>query len=343
MAASFSRDVWYYALPGHQLKPGKTLVKTFLNEPILFGRTTAGEVFALRDICPHQAAPLSAGGFDGCQVSCGFHGWRFDETGQCVDIPSLAKDQRFELSKLKAKSYLVSEVQGNIWIYMAEAGSTAAPSEVPRVPFFEGAYQIAYTTRFESDIDHAVVGLLDPAHIAFVHRGWLWRSPVELEDIVKDFKPSLQGFTMQRHVLEHQTLIYRLMGSRPEIEISFRLPGIRIEHISTSDNTACSLTTTTPISENETEVTTLLYTTMPWIPLFKPVALWFARSFLGQDREILHKQQSRLQYNPKTILIGDSDAQARWYFRLKKERSRATAEKRPFKNPVQPQTLHWRS
>jgi hypothetical protein len=32
-----------------------------LGEPVLIGRTKAGRLFALRDICPHRAAPLSAG------------------------------------------------------------------------------------------------------------------------------------------------------------------------------------------------------------------------------------------------------------------------------------------
>ncbi|MCA6558579.1 MAG: Rieske 2Fe-2S domain-containing protein, partial [Pseudanabaena sp. M114S2SP2A07QC] len=49
----FLNNIWYYALLGEQLKRGKVLAKTILNEPILFGRTLDGEVFALRDICPH--------------------------------------------------------------------------------------------------------------------------------------------------------------------------------------------------------------------------------------------------------------------------------------------------
>lgn len=340
----FLKDVWYYGLPGHQLKPGQTIAKTLLNEPILFGRTQSGSVFALRDACPHQATPLSAGSFDGNKIECAFHGWTFDETGQCVSIPSLASSQTFNTKCLKTKSYPVSEVQGNIWIYMASHDRQVSLKDVPKVPFFENrTYQAAYATRFMSDIDHAVVGLLDPAHIAFVHRAWWWRSPASLQEVVKQFEPSLYGFTMQRHQLEEKTLLYRLVGPNPEVEISFQLPGIRTEHISTAKNTVCSLTATTPISETETEVTTLLYTTIPWFPLFKPFALNFMRSFLAQDRSILAKQKARLQDDPTTTFVGDADAQARWYYRLKKEFLRAEAEDRPFVNPIQAKTLRWRS
>jgi hypothetical protein len=41
--------------------------------------------------------------------------------------------------------------------------------------------------------------------------------------------------------------------------------------------------------------------------------------------------------------MGDPDAQARWYIRVKKEYARATAEGRPFRNPLKPRTLRWRS
>ncbi len=342
----FVRDVWYYGLPGHELKPGQTSAKTFLNEPILFGRTLSGSVFALRDTCPHQAAPLSAGTFDGNKIECAFHGWTFDETGQCTSIPSLASSQTFNTTCLKAQAYPVREVQGNIWIYMASHASHQGQIDltVPQVPFFgDRPYQVAYSMQYASDIDHAVVGLLDPAHISYVHRAWWWRSPAKLQEVTKQFKPSLHGFTMQRHQLEEQTLLYRLIGANPEVEISFQLPGIRIEHISTDKNTVCSLTAMTPISETKTDVTTLLYATLPWFPLFKPLALRFMHSFLEQDRVILAKQNTRLQDAPATKLVGDADTQARWYFRLKKEFARSAAEDRPFVNPIKAKTLRWRS
>ncbi len=66
---NFLRNIWYYALPGRQLKPGQMFAKQLLGEPIVFGRTHSGEVFALRDICPHRAVPLSCGRFDGTAIA----------------------------------------------------------------------------------------------------------------------------------------------------------------------------------------------------------------------------------------------------------------------------------
>lgn len=343
----FLRNVWYFALPSSQIESGKMMAKTLLGEPILFGRTHTGRVFALRDICPHRAVPLSCGRFDGQEVECGYHGWRFDPNGQCRAIPSLTADRQIHLGRFGVKSYPVEEYQGNIWIYMSASDrdpSSNPKMDIPKVPGFgDRPYQAIVTSHFPCFIDHAVVGLMDPTHVPFVHRAWWWRSHDNLSEEVKTFDPSPYGFTMRRHRLWQQTFFYRLLGKDPEVEISFQLPGVRIEQVTTKQHTLCNLTVITPISETETQVTTSFYCTMPWFTPLKPLLLPFVREFLNQDREMVANQQLRLQYDPPLMLIDDADTQARWYYKLKKEFARATAEDRPFVNPVKEQVLRWRS
>ena len=48
----FVLDCWYFAALGQELKPGKLQRFEILGEPVLLGRTQAGEAYALRDICP---------------------------------------------------------------------------------------------------------------------------------------------------------------------------------------------------------------------------------------------------------------------------------------------------
>ena len=82
------REMWYFAIPGKSLKPGRMQRKLLLGEPILLGRATDGRVFALRDICPHRGIPLSYGRFDGAEIECCYHGWRFAPTGRCISTVS---------------------------------------------------------------------------------------------------------------------------------------------------------------------------------------------------------------------------------------------------------------
>jgi phenylpropionate dioxygenase-like ring-hydroxylating dioxygenase large terminal subunit len=345
---SFLRNIWYYALPGEQIKPGQMLTKQLLGEPILFGRTTKGTVFALRDICPHRAVPLSCGRFNGQEIECAYHGWRFDREGKCTAIPALLDDRDVDLSLFRVRRYPVRESQGNIWIYMSQTdkGEVEEPQlEPPSIPGFADAtaYQACVRMTFPCFIDHAVVGLMDPAHVPFVHRAWWWRADAILSAEVKTFDPSPYGFTMRRHRLERQTFFYRAIGGDAEVEISFQLPGVRIEQVYTNRHHVVNLTAITPISATETEVTTIFYTTLLWFAPLMPILSPFIRTFLNQDRDLVVKQQIGLQYDPPLMLINDADTQAKWYFQLRSEFMKSIEQNREFVNPIKSQVLRWRS
>jgi phenylpropionate dioxygenase-like ring-hydroxylating dioxygenase large terminal subunit len=341
-AAAPLREAWYYALPSRLLRRRAVLAKVMLGEPILVGRDTAGGAFALRDLCPHRGMPLSAGHFDGSEVECCYHGWRFDTNGRCTSIPSLVPGQPFPPGRFRTRSYPVREVQGNLWIYFGED-----PGAAPEIPvlqeFGEAAPNLVETIRFDAAIDHAVVGLMDPAHGPFVHRAWWWRSRRSIQWKAKAFTPSPCGFAMSRHTPSPNSRAYRLLGGAAETEIVFRLPSTRVETIRAGCHLVCNLTAITPIDERATEVNHCVYWTAPWLSALKPVLRRYVRAFLRQDRDIMERQQQGLRFNPPLTLIDDADTQAKWYYRLKREYRRARAENRPFQNPVKPRILEWRS
>lgn len=164
-----------------------------------------------------------------------------------------------------------------------------------------------------------------------------------MHEKAKAFGPSPFGFTMLRHAPSKNSQAYRLLGGTRETEISFRLPGVRIEHIRTGRHTLVNLTAVTPLGADESEITNAIYWTVPWLTPLKPLARYFAHTFLDQDRRVIAKQSAGLRYAPPLMLVSDPDIQAKWYFRLKQEYARARAEGRPFVNPVKEQTLRWRS
>jgi phenylpropionate dioxygenase-like ring-hydroxylating dioxygenase large terminal subunit len=318
------------------------VAKTLLGEPVLIGRDAAGAPFALRDLCPHRGVPLSCGRFDGTEVECCYHGWRFATDGRCTAIPSLVDGQGIDAAKIRAAAYPAREVQGNIWVYFGV--DPAGAPEIPVIPDIgERRYAMVETVRFPGAIDHAVVGLMDPAHGPFVHQSWWWRSRRSIHEKAKTFVPSPWGFTMTRHAPSSNSRAYRLLGGAPETEIAFRLPGIRIEHIRAGRHILCNLTAVTPIDEGTTEVNHVVYWTMPWLRPLRPLLRLFVRKFLHQDRDIVALQQQGLRHAPSLLLINDADSQAKWYYRLKQEYARARAEGRDFVNPIKPRVLRWRS
>ena len=216
--------------------------------------------------------------------------------------------------------------------------------DAPHLPILPGAMPTLIEAQlFPCAIDHAVVGLMDPAHGPFVHKAWWWRSKASIHAKAKKYAPSHLGFTMVTHKPSSNSLLYKILGGDRTTEISFQLPSIRVEHIKAGRNEVVGLTTCTPLSEDETEVTQTFYWNMAWMAPFKPIAQQVARVFLGQDRGMVTLQKEGLKFNPRLMLIQDADVPAMWYYRLKKEWQDSSVSNRAFVNPVTETTLRWRS
>ncbi len=341
------KNFWYLVTPGKALKPGRTLAKQVMGEPLLLGRDVEGAVFALADICPHRGIPLRYGHFDGREIACCYHGWKFATDGRCTEIPSLVEGQQMNLDRIRTKSYPCREVQGNVWVFFTKdkcANGLDLP-EVPRVPDMgEVAPRVSLARHFACDLDQAAFGLMDPTHAAFVHTSWWWkRQARRLRNKEKHFEPAPLGWRMTRHRLPAENRVYKLLGSNVTTEITYALPGVRIEHITGDRHSAVALTAITPINDEETEVHQSLYWTLPWLKPFTPLARLLAGIFLDQDRDMVIKQQEGLAYHPNLMLIDDADTQAKWFSRVKQEWLRAEAEGRAFANPIRARTLRWRS
>jgi len=343
----FLKDSWYLALSGHELKAGELFAKTLLGEPLVFGRQSDGTPFALKDICPHRGIPLHHGSFNGNELTCCYHGWKFGPDGHCTEIPSLLPDQDFGVSRIRVKNYPCKEVQGNIWIFFSEKRRVEDEllPEIPRMPDVGDVDpQVAICMNFPCNADQAAFGLMDPTHAAFVHTSWWWKKQShKLREKQKEFEPIPFGWRMKRHRLPPQNRMYKLFGDNVTTDISYCLPGLRIEHIRGNLHTAVGLTAITPLNEQETEVHQCLYWTLSWLNLTAPLIRRLAWTFLGQDRKVVVQQQEGLSSNPPLMLIDDADTQAKWYHLLKREWISSHEEGRPFNNPIQSATLRWRS
>jgi phenylpropionate dioxygenase-like ring-hydroxylating dioxygenase large terminal subunit len=236
----------------------------------------------------------------------------------------------------------VQEVQGNIWVFFGNKTENLPP--VPTVPDIGDKYQLHISQVFKCNVDHAVIGLMDPAHGPYVHKSPLWRSKRTSYEKEKAFSPIEMGWKMDRHAASKNSKAYRIfLGGMPETEISFQLPTVRIEHAKTPKYTYCGLTVCTPIDAETTEVHHCMYWDVPWLSRVKPLLKLISHQFLGQDRRAVEQQKEGLAYDPNLMLINDADMMAKWYFRLKKEYAASQAEQRAFKNPVKPAVLRWRS
>ena len=344
------RNFWYMAMPGKQLKPGQMVPKKMLGDPILVGRRKDGQVFAMRDICPHRGIPLSHGWVEGDSVCCCYHGWKFKtENGKCREIPALTPESSLDIEKIQVFVYPCQEIQGNIWVYIPnDVKQKLDLDKLPSPPIIPDLGQavpgLSETIHFNCNIDHAIIGLMDPAHGPYVHRSWWWRSgPRTFRIKEKEYEPVALGFRLVPYLMPVSAKPYKLLGNEVSIEIVFELPSLRTELLKGDRHKACAFTAITPIDENQCELHQSLYWTVPGLSIFKPILRFLTRQFLAEDRDVVIKQQEGLAYDPALMLIDDADTQAKWYFRLKQEYQRSQAENRAFENPIEARVLRWRS
>jgi phenylpropionate dioxygenase-like ring-hydroxylating dioxygenase large terminal subunit len=351
---------WYRALPSDKLSRGEIAKSMLLEIPLAIGRDANGRAFALRDSCPHRGMPLTCGWFDGRQVECSYHGWKFDaHSGQCTLIPSLTSDQTLKIDRIYAGSFPCEERDDFIWVFIPEpgpqgAGFTArgeAPNPAPAVPTFSEKYKIAYLTAdLPCNVDHGIIGLMDPAHGPFVHQAWWWRTRHSIHEKRKNFEPIPNGFRMSAHTPSSNSAPYKLLRMYADADsitttIDFVLPNLRSEIIRAGKYWFASLTTVTPITGNHCRIDVVAaWNLFQWLP-FAPSLLKFVfAKFVEQDRRTMELQSEGLKYNPHLMLIDDADRPAKWYFGLKQSyldsRSTGTPMKHPMSGPVE---LKWRS
>ena len=125
-------DHWYAVAWSDELQAGKTLGRRFAGEPIVLYRGKSGRVFALEDRCAHRQVPLHLGVVNGDELKCHYHGWSYDCTGKCVDVPYLGKERLPN----GVKGYPAREIDGLIFIF---PGDPALAEE--RAPKSLGASQ----------------------------------------------------------------------------------------------------------------------------------------------------------------------------------------------------------
>jgi len=140
-----------------------------LGEELIGYRATSGAVGLMQNACPHRGASMFFGRNEEEGLRCVYHGWKFDVTGACVDMPSEPAESNFK-NKVRAKAYPTYERGGVIWAYM---GPREVPPPLPQIEAFllaEGAHQVSAIHR-PCNWMQGWEGEMDTVHAAFLHFG----------------------------------------------------------------------------------------------------------------------------------------------------------------------------
>jgi phenylpropionate dioxygenase-like ring-hydroxylating dioxygenase large terminal subunit len=341
---------WYPALRSSEIK-GKALRSTMLlGVPLVVGREANGRAFALGDSCPHRGMPLSCGNFDGEKVECCYHGWLFEpSSGKCLGIPSLTADSKLRVDRIFAAHYACEEQDGYLWVYIPDASINGSPPPAPRLPVFSSRYRLTHlSAELPSNVDHGIIGLMDPAHGPFVHRSWWWRGEHSVHEKEKEFEPIPNGFRIKAHQPSANSAPYKLLGIYGQpitTTIEFVLPNMRFEQIHCGRYWFSSRATVTPVTPDHCRIDfCAAWNIFRNVPFVLSIFRVFARKFLWQDQHTMELQAAGLKHTPSLMLIDDADRPAKWYYQLKEAHRESKRTGAPMEHPIKESvTLRWRS
>lgn len=160
---------WYVACLSRELVHGKLLVRKLHGLPVVLFRDKAGKAAALLDRCPHRNVPISCGSVVEGAAQCGYHGWRFQGDGECIELPGY--DGTADHAARRATAYPVREQQGLVWIWTEpEVTPDVEPFSIPAAD--DPNYLTVVRPMPTPGSLHMVIeNALDVPHTAFLHGG----------------------------------------------------------------------------------------------------------------------------------------------------------------------------
>jgi len=163
----FLRNAWYVAAISNSVKQELQAVRMLGTDLVLY-RTTDGKPVALEDACPHRKLPLSMGRLVGDTVECGYHGLTFDALGKCVAAPTQDRIP----PTAAVRTYPAVDRYGLLWIWMGDS-EEADESQLLTIENYDNpAWHITSGDSLTCACNYLylVDNLLDPSHVAWVHR-----------------------------------------------------------------------------------------------------------------------------------------------------------------------------
>jgi phenylpropionate dioxygenase-like ring-hydroxylating dioxygenase large terminal subunit len=172
------RRYWLPALRADELAEpdGPPVRVQLLGERLLAFRDTAGRLGLVDEFCAHRRVSLWFGRNEECGLRCAYHGWKYDVTGKCVDLPSEAEETGMR-QRIRLKSYPLMEQGGVLWTHMGPAELRPEPPGLEWSLVAPGQRYISKRLQ-ECNWLQALEGGIDSSHVSFLHSGALKRDPL---------------------------------------------------------------------------------------------------------------------------------------------------------------------
>jgi 5,5'-dehydrodivanillate O-demethylase len=167
LAGRYLRRSWQPVYCSRDLAVGQALPIRIMGEEYTLYRGESGKAFVVSSRCPHRRTLLSTGWVEGDAIRCLYHGWRFDDRGQCDEQP--AEPAPF-CQKVKIASYPVQEHVGLVFVYFGEGSPPPMPLWPQGDAFIKEHPGQASVALLPFNFFQSMENIVDYAHTYFVHQ-----------------------------------------------------------------------------------------------------------------------------------------------------------------------------
>src|SRR5918996_300294 len=172
------RSYWIPALLSEELPENDcppVRVKLLFERLIAF-RDSQGRYGLMDEFCAHRGVSLWFARNEESGLRCAYHGWKYDVTGQCIEVPSEPEHSRF-CEKVKLTSYPLVKTGDVLWTHM---GNPPNRPDLPEFEFVRVPPEQTYTSKRwqESNWLQALEGGIDSSHVSWLHSGGLRDDPL---------------------------------------------------------------------------------------------------------------------------------------------------------------------
>jgi vanillate O-demethylase monooxygenase subunit len=225
------RNGWYLAAWSGEI--GHLLTQRWIADiPVCLYRLPAGSVTAVEDRCPHRRYPLSRGrlGDDGT-LECGYHGYRFDGSGNCIGVA-----EQSDLPKAGLRRFPLVERDGAVWIWTGDP-ALADPALLPDTSWLTdpGWTHVRGMVPLKSRHLLLVENLLDLSHETFLHPSSIGNAAVAATPIEVTVDGDKVLFSRRMTGIEAPPFYAKSCGLTSPVDRwqdgEFHAPGIFILHI----------------------------------------------------------------------------------------------------------------
>jgi nitrite reductase/ring-hydroxylating ferredoxin subunit len=170
MARLLRENYWLPFARSEALEPGVPQRVRLLGHDLVAFRGEDGTVGLMDEYCPHRRASMVLARVEGCSLRCIYHGWRLDQEGHVVEVPSEGERSDLFASRVKVDRRVAREGGGLVWAFLGRG----EPPPLPPLPFMLVPPESRWWAKMMVKCNwlQDLEGTQDTVHLNWLHQGF---------------------------------------------------------------------------------------------------------------------------------------------------------------------------